>query len=342
MTKTENFSLNQWEPTDKLSRADFNSDNAAVDTALGQLWNGLLQTGELHLKQKYAAMDETALTMEPNLLLNPLSGAEMAESLTGAEWDAEQKVHIGRAPEVERTYLRDYSSNWTRITADTKYKSGTALYEFTAPKNGNILDFDLRYYMFFSSSYPSFTDGRFTFTAYENQDGTYVPVYEKSDITLELSGTASIQSAVTIPVELSIKEGYAYRLSLHMDSGQGVLGQIGFSIDTSKDNSQFTVQLDAVTEGSHSRTLTTREDTVRAVVLMEFQQEEDTDGITVVLDGAKLDEVERVTVQGDDKATHTVTCIGRGTVGKTHTLMFRLDCSETDRVYLNKYGIYLL
>lgn len=34
MTKTEHYQLNQWEPTDKLSRTDFNADNAAIDAAL--------------------------------------------------------------------------------------------------------------------------------------------------------------------------------------------------------------------------------------------------------------------------------------------------------------------
>lgn len=37
MTKTENYRLNQWEPTDKLSREDFNQDNAKIDAALGVL-----------------------------------------------------------------------------------------------------------------------------------------------------------------------------------------------------------------------------------------------------------------------------------------------------------------
>lgn len=34
MQKTTNYQLNQWEATDKLSRADFNSDNAKLDAAL--------------------------------------------------------------------------------------------------------------------------------------------------------------------------------------------------------------------------------------------------------------------------------------------------------------------
>lgn len=34
MKKTENFALNQWEPTDALRRSDFNADNAVIDAAL--------------------------------------------------------------------------------------------------------------------------------------------------------------------------------------------------------------------------------------------------------------------------------------------------------------------
>ena len=37
MTKTTNFNLNQWEPTDPIRREDFNADNAAIDAALGEL-----------------------------------------------------------------------------------------------------------------------------------------------------------------------------------------------------------------------------------------------------------------------------------------------------------------
>lgn len=34
MLKTTHYQLNQWEPTDKLSRTDFNADNAAIDAAI--------------------------------------------------------------------------------------------------------------------------------------------------------------------------------------------------------------------------------------------------------------------------------------------------------------------
>lgn len=34
MQKTQNYNLNQWEPTDEIRREDFNADNAAIDAAL--------------------------------------------------------------------------------------------------------------------------------------------------------------------------------------------------------------------------------------------------------------------------------------------------------------------
>ncbi len=37
MTKTANYNLNQWDATDPIDRKDFNSDNAAIDAALGEL-----------------------------------------------------------------------------------------------------------------------------------------------------------------------------------------------------------------------------------------------------------------------------------------------------------------
>ena len=33
--KTENYQLNQWEPSDNFLRTDFNKDNAKIDAALG-------------------------------------------------------------------------------------------------------------------------------------------------------------------------------------------------------------------------------------------------------------------------------------------------------------------
>ena len=37
MTKTTNYQLNQWDPTDRVLRTDFNSDNQKIDAALGEM-----------------------------------------------------------------------------------------------------------------------------------------------------------------------------------------------------------------------------------------------------------------------------------------------------------------
>ena len=36
MTKTTNYQLNQWDPTDRVLRTDFNSDNQKIDAALSE------------------------------------------------------------------------------------------------------------------------------------------------------------------------------------------------------------------------------------------------------------------------------------------------------------------
>ena len=36
MTKTTNYNLNQWEESDRVTREDFNADNAAIDAALAE------------------------------------------------------------------------------------------------------------------------------------------------------------------------------------------------------------------------------------------------------------------------------------------------------------------
>lgn len=37
MNHTTNYNLNQWEAADRVTRADFNADNAAIDAALSAI-----------------------------------------------------------------------------------------------------------------------------------------------------------------------------------------------------------------------------------------------------------------------------------------------------------------
>ena len=39
MQKTERYALNQWDPSDRILREDFNTDNAKIDAALGGMLN---------------------------------------------------------------------------------------------------------------------------------------------------------------------------------------------------------------------------------------------------------------------------------------------------------------
>ena len=43
MTKTTNYQLNQWDPTDRVLRTDFNSDNQKIDAALGEIVGNALR-----------------------------------------------------------------------------------------------------------------------------------------------------------------------------------------------------------------------------------------------------------------------------------------------------------
>ena len=49
MMKTENYNLNQWEPTDHIRREDFNADNTAIDAALGALSTAAAGFGNCHI-----------------------------------------------------------------------------------------------------------------------------------------------------------------------------------------------------------------------------------------------------------------------------------------------------
>ena len=49
MTKTSNYQLNQWDPTDRVLRTDFNSDNTKIDDALSQMQNTLSHKGNCRL-----------------------------------------------------------------------------------------------------------------------------------------------------------------------------------------------------------------------------------------------------------------------------------------------------
>ena len=58
MNKTEHYSLNQWEASDRVLMADFNADNAALDQAL----HSLAQRPSLQLLKTFTTTEEVAGT----------------------------------------------------------------------------------------------------------------------------------------------------------------------------------------------------------------------------------------------------------------------------------------
>lgn len=270
----------------------------------------------------------------------------MADALSGADWNAEQKIHIGRVPELSRTALREHCTYYTTATTGPTYHAKESLYEFSSPVHGKVLDFDLLYCFYFDGPYTSFAGGSLTFTAYEEQNGSYVSIYQKPEINLSKSGTSTTEGSITIPVEIPLKKGASYRFSLHLDSGEGVIGRVGLvtGIDneSGRDDSQFTIESYPITGGSHSRVMPSQTECTHALVMAEIQQEEEHCDLAVTLDGVPLVELERVNEKTDSGVKRKVTYSGANHWEANPMLTITLGCSKTDRLSLIKYGAMFL
>lgn len=61
---TANYNLSQWEGSDAFSRLDFNADNLAVDTALGQLADAVFAVPLRKIKSVTASADTQSFSMD--------------------------------------------------------------------------------------------------------------------------------------------------------------------------------------------------------------------------------------------------------------------------------------
>ena len=347
MTRTENYQLPQWAANDPLLRQDFNKAMENIETGLTDLWGGLIHSAELELRQRYSTMDETALTQEKNLLLNPLSGAEMAETLSGAKWDGTKKVYIGRGLDIAPTLLRGHCTKFVTGYTDDIYVDSAALYEFVSPLDGVIKAFDLRYYLFFYESRNSFTNGKLTFTAYKKSGSSYVPIYQKGEIPFEMQGTSVVQGGMPVSVEVPLEKDGSYRFSLHMDSGMGVTGRFGFTAamngSEDLDDSEFTIVYPPVTEGGHNRQIPISGTASYAIAIVRYRQEQESGGIAVALDRVQMTESERTEIPlagGDGCREVLLTCAGN--FSGAAALDISMACGETDDFRLLSYAVLLL
>ena len=71
MTKTTNYQLNQWDPTDRVLRTDFNSDNQKIDAAIAEAAKGncRIVTGTYTGTGKYGPSNRNTLTFDGKPLL---------------------------------------------------------------------------------------------------------------------------------------------------------------------------------------------------------------------------------------------------------------------------------
>lgn len=77
MKKTEHLELNQWDPTDRIMRTDFNADNAKIDAALAGLTAAQAgSAGKLELIRDHPANGGAAYSLSMGINFN------------WADWDA--------------------------------------------------------------------------------------------------------------------------------------------------------------------------------------------------------------------------------------------------------------
>jgi len=88
MTHTQNYNLTQWDPADRILREDFNADNAAIDTALGdhnaaikaleaQKGNCILYTTSYGGNGRYGQSNAVKLTFPRKPYLVIVSGGDV-------------------------------------------------------------------------------------------------------------------------------------------------------------------------------------------------------------------------------------------------------------------------
>ena len=351
MNYTTNYHLPQWVAEDRILMEDFNEAMSGIDAGLHeqkQLWDGVLQLAAHHLQQSYYPYKDSALIQDTNLLFNPLSNEEMANTLEGAQWDEERKVHIGCGSEVDRTLLRGFCTKYEAGSVSLTYSADTAVYEFVSPIDGTVTEFDLRYYLQFTTTFNALTNGKLTFNAYKKGEHSYFSIYQKKEIPFTMEGTETKWGAVPVEVEVSLEKGECYRFTLHIDSGSGVRGYLGFtaydsSSDSFPDNSAFTIIPRLVTEGSHSRQMVVSGTPGHAAAVIWYRQDQNSGSVTATLGGTPMHEIRRSIIQaagGKDCEVLALTC--EGSFAEETSLKIFMSCSETDNLYLMGYAVLLL
>ncbi len=79
MQKTSNYQLNQWDAADPIDRKDFNSDNAAIDAALGELSTAVSNAAAANC---WVKLTEVTTTENTGAVTLDLSGFDLSRYRT--------------------------------------------------------------------------------------------------------------------------------------------------------------------------------------------------------------------------------------------------------------------
>ncbi len=129
MQKTANFNLNQWEASDPICRADFNSDNAAIDAALVQTNTDLAAVGAANCLVKLGGPVTT--TVANGTITFDLSGVDMTQygQLYLTAWAASRSDSV---------YLALNSAD-NKIYFCTNSSSSSACSAWLMPQDSNVV-----------------------------------------------------------------------------------------------------------------------------------------------------------------------------------------------------------
>jgi len=139
---TPNYSLNQWEPDDRVLRTDFNADNLKIDAALGELSRLRQAVGNLAFQVGQLTLVDTFTRRKAIHCHSVYSGLYLEGlnfTFTGGAKTANSKLILSgtgtKGSAASTAYFFDKPPQGSRIRMWVHYKGGSV----TPSINGNAL-----------------------------------------------------------------------------------------------------------------------------------------------------------------------------------------------------------
>lgn len=252
MDYTKNYHLPQWVKEDRIMMEDFNAAMAGIEKGLSdsktaisenqstaensesKIWNAMTRCARNILVDAMEQNGKDKILCVNGLLCHPLTTRELAETLSGGEWDDILGVFAGRGMERTDIDLKkkciSFQGGHTKL-ASTNAKA-CSFYEFTAPVTGVIRGFTL-----FTKLTSINVDGDphlnrpVSFTAKKKVGSSYSELVYRKDFVLDkmYSQGASFEDEITI--EVPIVKDSSYYLELKPSGTSDIYGRYGFVVE---------------------------------------------------------------------------------------------------------------